>query len=334
MVSRFSGRARTFWLLLACSVGAIGACDVVLGINGEYTVRSEASTSTTGTGGAASASSTLSSASASSVSSSASGTGGAPSCDPVIATPGCPAGTVRVEGGATTNSIDGVVVTVGPYCIQTREVTFREYVEIADTRPACFDEPADLECLGNDPFSRLSPDVFHDATRLDMPVHPVDFCDAQAYCDARGLRLCTSDEWRVACADNDGPTPWSGGTHTCAPEDEVQALDEDNSTCKGDAPPRDRLFDMVGNVAEHAFCRDADGDECNDGSHNLVLGALTAISWLDNMTTQENCRTGIGATFRDIISVDMDGQGGAGAMPVTMPQETRLGIRCCATPNE
>jgi hypothetical protein len=336
--ARLFGAGRAVHIAFACGATfAIGACDVMLGLNGDYRVRGDASGATTGIGGNL-ASNATSSASGdtitSSASSSASGTGGAPSCDPVITTPGCPTGTVRISGGRTTNSLDNVLVTLDDYCIQTREVTFREYLEIADTRPLCFDEPADLRCRGNDPFSLLSPDVFRRAENLDAPVHPADFCDAQAYCDARGLRLCTSDEWRAACANDDALDPWSGGTHTCAPEGEVQELDTSTSTCKGDMPPRDQIFDMVGNVAEHAFCRDAGGAACNDSSHNLVLGALTAISWLDNTTTQENCRTSIGSTYRDTIDVDVDGQGGAGSMPTATPQEARVGIRCCATPNE
>lgn len=296
----------------------VSACDLVLGINGEYSVEHSPLGGAGGAGGSDGTTASMSS-------STAGGTGGAGGELPVdcqatyvgpiggVGAPdeGCPAGAmVRIAGGVAIAIPNGETLNLPDYCIHTREVTFAEYVPLAKTHGECFDEHEVANCAGDDPWSTLDVNDFESAPQAE-PVHPTDYCDAFAYCRANGFRVCTRDEWRTACADGGADAP--GGTHDCVDYPEIDPL-SGTSTCHGEGTPRELVFDMIGNVAEHVACVTIDGMDCNDEANTLVLGARIDASGV------ENCRTGQGAPFLDTS--------GSGPLMVG----ARVGFRCCATP--
>jgi formylglycine-generating enzyme required for sulfatase activity len=213
------------------------------------------------------------------------------------------------------------------FCVDSTEVTQKQYQEfvtgggtIVTTHPACGTKMAlgpRASCVGDD--------VQYEA-RADYPIVCVDFCDALAFCQWAGKRLCgrTGDggpirgpedlgaqpqnEWYLACSQ--------GGTHVypygeTARSNACTVLDPDGGEagtprattpvatlpgCVGTTVP---VFDMVGNAREWV-------NACN--------GTASACATLggDGTTPAPNARCA-------------DTAGGSPA-----DQGNRRGIRCCA----
>lgn len=173
-------------------------------------------------------------------------------------------------GGGTQGCPDGMLHiqddTVGAdFCIDETEVTLAEYVQflvgIGTSTP---EQPA--ACAGNTTFTH-TPDgscpTFTESSQL--PVWCIDWCDARAYCDWAGKRLCKRlngdplgfdddpvlGEWHFACTGGlqkaypYGETPDDGACHIDDQIDKepVASFPE----CEGGYPG---LFDMQGNVHE------------------------------------------------------------------------------------
>jgi len=209
------------------------------------------------------------------------------------------------------------------FCIDETEVTQKQYVqflvslgnELPDQIPAC----ASNTELTHTPDGTC-PDF---VTGSDLPVWCIDWCDARAYCEWAGKRLCKAldgtaldfdddpvlGEWHFAC---------SGGLQTLYPygnePDDTAChidgmIDKDpvasHPACEGGYPG---LFDMQGNVHEWV-------DACES----------------DEPTAQ--CRVRGGGTYGSATQwrcARVEAQMGIDRLD---PDVRTVGLRCCADPS-
>ena len=200
-------------------------------------------------------------------------------CQPAAARAvGCPSGP-----GPAMHLVE--VDATRSYCIDTHEVTNSQYAEFLDdgvhpsTDPRCAGDPDNV------------PETWPPADARE-PVTRVDFCDAAAYCEWAGKRLCGAidpaaslsvadaedpslSEWHHICAR--GPARCDGGNDVGDP-----GLDP---CCRAEM-----VYDLAGNAREWI-------DACDDGE----------------------C-----ATHRDDTCDDVNGRDPASN------GDSRLGFRCCA----
>jgi formylglycine-generating enzyme required for sulfatase activity len=210
----------------------------------------------------------------------------APGPDEVSVEPPMDAGTAAPTADAARGPCD--TATAGPsmvpittssgatYCIDSTEVTVRDYAAFLATDPASSLAPAPV-CAWKRSF--VPDGVWPPADADEHPVSSVDWCDAAAYCSYAGKHLCGQvgggptafadatkpvDEWYYACtsggkttlpygdvfdpttcvgADYDGKTGFQPLTDTLL---DVGAAKE----CHSAQPPFDALRDLAGNVAE------------------------------------------------------------------------------------
>jgi len=176
-------------------------------------------------------------------------------CEPGVI-PGCPDG-----AGPRMALIDPEVDGEAPFCIDTTEVTnadYRAFLEAGGPRATRTD------C--DDDMIRTPDDWPPDPSRDAYPVTGVDFCDAAAYCEWAGKRLCgrvdgtpfrgvdesgerdpSVAEWTNAC---------DGTFEPACPED-----DEDDIAPVGSNPccSSHGVFDLAGNAREWV-------DNCSSGT--------------------------------------------------------------------
>ncbi len=313
------------WAPLAVLSVVLPACDLVLGIGGEYSVAPAGSSASAGgeatTVAAGNAATTGVGTTAVGTSSGGGGdattSGGGAGGDAATSGGGGGAGPGPVDCDPRDpgNLVDGCpvgMVGIGSSCIGAREVSFRDYNEVVELAAPCFDDV--LTCSGNDPFSG-NETAFADADP-DLPAHPVDFCDAEAYCRVRGWRLCTREEWTFACTEDleASPFPWGATPEPgrCVEYPDVAPVVRDD-ICSGVVAPRTDVHDLVGNVAEpFAGCADLLG--C------LAGGAIPEVP-VDDV---ERCGMLQGVPHDDLLH---DGE-----MPRPMPASYRSGVRCCYGP--
>ena len=194
---------------------------------------------------------------------------------------GCPSGR-----GPTMVMIDDVAP---PYCIDSTEVTNAEYREFLQANvpltgqlsPACDGNATYLpqDSAGTSTLWPLAP------TLDPNPVASVDWCDAYAFCQWAGKRLCgaiggghaaiadhsdaNQSQWYHACSKNGTqqyPYGFSYEPLACNGRDlsdgGATVPTGSLATCVGGYPG---LFDMAGNVEERE-------DECSDDGGCLSLG--------------------------------------------------------------
>jgi formylglycine-generating enzyme required for sulfatase activity len=222
-------------------LGSLAACNTVAGLDGLEFATSSGS-------GAAGASTSATESSGSNVSV-GSGAGGEGPC-PGTAGPE----PVRVSLGAVS------------FCIDSTEVTNGQYLAFVMTGPSVNDLPS--ICQDNVSFvpGTSWPPM---ASQLDLPVGGPTWCDAWAYCNWAGKRLCGRigggaveptdrtnafvDEWMFACTGGGVHVEPYGDTYvdgTCVGGGWTGAKPAPVGTatmCEGGFPG---LFDMVGNIAE------------------------------------------------------------------------------------
>lgn len=187
----------------------------------------------------------------------------------------CPAG--EASGGM---GPDMVRLPEG-FCIDTTEVTRGQYDAWLATDPSVAGQPS--ACSENTDFEPGCD------SGDGQPVVCVDWCDARAYCEAAGKRLCgrigdggayefdayadaTVSEWHAACT--------SGGAHAYTYGDTLDtqicrgADAEDHTTwgfvdvgtlsgCHSPEPDYGAVFDLSGNAAE--WDNSCDGEEPDSG---------------------------------------------------------------------
>ncbi|MDI1484740.1 SUMF1/EgtB/PvdO family nonheme iron enzyme [Polyangium sp. y55x31] len=209
-------------------------------------------------------------------------------------------------GGPTCPTNGGPMLLVegpeGPYCIDQTEVTSLEYSKWLATNPMPNDQ--DPVCGWKTTFVPRSSGNQCNASHYDptgkpkYPVACVDWCDARAFCEGVGKRLCggfgdsplgydeyddsTKSEWTYACS-NKGERNFPYGDDyekaRCVDDDFDGTLNAGNgnpepvkaaTNCKGGSD-FSSLFDMSGNVWEwEDSCRpagngaDPKDDQCRD----------------------------------------------------------------------
>jgi hypothetical protein len=292
-------------------VVALAACDRILGVDGEYQVAASAgpSSSASGSGAAGGAG-----AGGSGGSGGAEGGSGGAGGHPLDCTPDDPG---PFADGAVC-PLD--MVDAGAFCIDAREATFAQYLDVVDGHALdCFEDNllGNQTCLGNEPFNIEETDFR--AAPAEHPAHPLDYCDAEAYCRLSGRELCTSLEWREACSPEGAPFPWRGGAAgQCIEWPGVEAVDRMPNTCRR-VDALSEVTDMVGNVAEHAFF--CPGDQppcgpCTDTSSCLAYGARPN----EPNSGPDSCGLQAGAPYR------------TGLGSIVVDASLRTGVRCCYHP--
>jgi len=172
------------------------------------------------------------------------------------------------------------------FCIDTTEVSRGQYAAWLDTAPATDTQGA--SCTDNEDFTPTC--SWPPSGKENQPVVCVDWCDAKAFCEAAGKRLCgavgtgaaypideyadaATSEWQAACS--------SGGKndYTYGNEEDTQVCRggdaEDYTTwgtgdvgsfsgCHSSDAGYEEVFDLSGNVAEwdNSCEGDAEADGC------------------------------------------------------------------------
>ena len=159
-----------------------------------------------------------------------------------------PAGTFTMGDDKTTDKSGDVKVAA--FCMDRTEVTVTAYA-------AC------VKAGGCTPANTGSFCNAGVAGRQNHPINCVDWNQAEAYCQAQGLRLPTEEEWEYAARGTDGRLyPWGNA----APSNQLcwNRSGHSNSTCAVGAYPKDRspfgLVDMAGNVSEWTSSLYSDSD--------------------------------------------------------------------------
>ncbi len=228
----------------------------------------------------------------------------------------CPVGMVRVPVGALA------------YCIDATEVTIGEYdTFVAKVSPKSVTFPTQCKWKSTGSFAPTP----KPGGGTNAPVRNVDWCDAWAYCDSLGNRLCGQigtgssknptpydkyddpnvGQWRHACSYGASPAwPYgpSADTNKCntverAPDGGTNSVVAVRSlpACVGAPSELNALYDMSGNVAEWE-------DSCQGTTG-----------------PNDNCRVR-GGSYRDKAST---ASCGAGTTRQRDDRQDWVGFRCC-----
>jgi sulfatase modifying factor 1 len=188
------------------------------------------------------------------------------------------------------------------FCIDSTEVTRKQYVAFLDSGPSTGTQPAN--CAWNTTFTPSLGTV--DLTDDNAPMVKVDWCDALAFCTWAGKRLCgaiqgggplsTADgtdpaksEWMAACTRNGSrPFPYGQTSNVgwCNTNTSGPAHVGTFPSCEGGYPG---IFDMVGNITEWTNECDGvtpSGGSCNNRGGTYATGDTTSCSYAsaDDMT--------------------------------------------------
>ncbi|MFW5741224.1 MAG: formylglycine-generating enzyme family protein [Myxococcota bacterium] len=220
------------------------------------------------------------------------------SCTGTCGTPGCGAcPTIPVVSAQMPNG--------DAYGIDAYETTVAEYQVFLDAKVP---KQTDEACEWNETYEP-NPLVF-EFPSPDMPIHAVDWCDARAYCEWAGKRLCKGSEshledpekseWYNACTlggIQDYPYGDSYDPEPCPPFSAPYSpgsLD----TCEGGYPG---LFDMAGNLSEWT-------DECQQDQPGYATMCARRGAGYGGSTTWFGCR---------------------GSVESRQVERANAGIRCC-----
>jgi len=172
----------------------------------------------------------------------------------------------------------------GSYCIDATEVTNAHYAAWLETGPSFEDQP--VQCDWNESFLP-SHDWPPDDSQLAHPVVWVDWCDAAAYCQGTGKRLCgklggdndvpsdemdlSQNEWLSACTLA-GTQQFSYGDTYKPAACNLLEYGADGTIPVGTAPlcegAYSGVYDLVGNVYE--WTHSCDGPAADE--HCLLFG--------------------------------------------------------------
>lgn len=188
------------------------------------------------------------------------------------------------------------------YCIDATEITRDQYNEFLATGPDLNLAPP---CSGNVSFTPTQgwPPK---SNQKSFPVIGVDFCDAAAYCEWAGKRLCghvgggsidvaggdapQDSQWQSACSNGgavDFPYGDAYGPQTCNGQDYGMNTPAKVQSVLGCVGGVAGLFDMSGNVREWEDACDGDNCRVRGGSYDdseADLSCAASIT-LDRYTT-------------------------------------------------
>lgn len=227
-------------------------------------------------------------------------------CAPLDDEPTCPGGgRPMVEVLDEDGSID--------FCIDSVEVTNADYEAFLATAPSVAAQPG--YCAWNTSFV---PTNGWPSTRADWPVRWVDHCDAIAYCEANGRRLCgargggvlplsqttsADSQWFHACTNGGSTALPYGDTHS--------------SSCPPHYP-----WQSPEDVGTTPCCNDASG---------VVSGLMTNVrEWVDA------CSAMTGASDECAVvgpTSDFATQSACAEAAAFLPRNSTsgdVGFRCCA----
>jgi len=219
-----------------------------------------------------------------------------------------------------------------PFCIDAHEVKQSEYASFlqaaAQRAPAQSAtcawnkrfEPIAYSRDSEAPLGACRAGIFDPATRGDYSMTCVDWCDAKAYCEWAGKRLCgglagrdetldsykdsAASEWQHACTNAGASNYPYGSQYAAARCNDAKVRSPDrkagsrgNAQCRGTKPPFDRISDLAGGVYEWTSACDDKGRYCS------IQGGYYGDE-------EPSCASG----------------------GITYPRETRpdIGFRCCA----
>jgi len=223
-------------------------------------------------------------------------------------------GGVGSSDGEAPSSGDGcpgtagpAMVQVGAYCIDSTEVTNRDYNAFLAAGVDVSGQSA--RCGWNDSFLPDGPLPADDA-HASLPVVRVDWCDAAAYCAWAGKRLCgkigggtldvksarsaSASQWYAACSrGGDRAYPYADDYQSGACQADVPAGPApvgSLQTCEGGYAG---VFDMSGNVAEWEDACETSSEGSGSGGSGtndtcLVRGGSYAAHDKDDLSCEGN----------------------------------------------
>ncbi len=210
-------------------------------------------------------------------------------------------------GGSTSKCPQGrgpVMVDLGTFCIDSTEVTQKQYQEFVDDVKGVVPSQS-ADCSWNTELVPPAPCTTGD----NHPVVCRDWCDAQTYCKWAGKHLCgkigggpvasdkfgtaSESEWVYACTQG-GTTKYSWGDNAAPGMCLCSGCNKDvasKPTCRGNAPPYDGVYDLIGGAAEWV-------DSCYQGVCWIAGGAsaskLNACAVPTVYADPKNSNTGTG----------------------------------------
>jgi formylglycine-generating enzyme required for sulfatase activity len=171
-----------------------------------------------------------------------------------------------------TGGPSSVLLPLG-YCIDSTEVTNGQYLTWLSTNPLEILQELD-ECKTNTDFAPST--GLPSAADANLPVVNVDWCDAYAYCEAVGKRLCgkigggeadagdyqsaSLNQWYSACSSYGANTYPYGNSYSAtacnADNYDGTVAVKSKTTCQSSTAGYTGIYDMSGNVWEWE-------DQCN-----------------------------------------------------------------------
>lgn len=211
------------------------------------------------------------------------------------------------------------------FCIDKTEVTRGQYQAWLDTSPATTGQPGG--CAGNDDFTPAC--SFTPGSDQNLPVVCVDWCDARAFCDAAGKRLCgrigTGDGYPFDSYDDAAVSEWHAACTSGGVYDYTYGDDLDTTICRG-ADAEDYTTWGLGEVGSFSGCHSPDGPYAE--VYDLSGNAAEWDNGCDGEGPDDPCRIR-GGSFQH----NEHGLRCAMAQGLRWPRMRRVvavGFRCCA----
>ncbi|HEY3496677.1 MAG TPA: SUMF1/EgtB/PvdO family nonheme iron enzyme [Polyangiaceae bacterium] len=247
------------------------------------------------------------------------GDAGAPAAGSAGTCTGCVGHEACWSGEADSRCVASSIPLPNGLTVDTTEVTRGQYAAWLATAPVTTGQPAPCDWntdFSPDPTCMAKPSVCPGDERCETHPQPcIDFCDAAAYCTARGARLCTAEEWLSSCSADGmypggvGPTFVRGACNDYTVYGETTTPVASLPDCQSPADSGFAgVFDMIGNVAEWV-------DDCNDSS--------STASGATDVCNPRGLSFGLGAAAP---SCD------ASTYAERSEAADNIGFRCCSTP--